>query len=381
MLKKIFKVFLLIIASIILLIYVSGYSYLFRAARLTYMKGENSSTIDDGKYFPSKIISKGQPKRWPTDDFYNKIKLTNSLKKHLEETETTAFLVVKNGKIFQEHYWYGYGKYKASNSFSLAKTITVLLLGKAINDGRILNADQNFSDFYPEFSPNDFGKNLTLRNLASMESGLDWKEDYKNPLGPNAALYYGFSLADVVFNKKLITMPGEKFEYQSGATQLLGFAIGRAVGMPLSLYASSMLWKPLGMENDADWSTDDMGIEKTFCCIHSNARDFAKIGYLLLNKGKIDSVPLISESFINEMTTPTEKSDGAYGMGLWINNDYIIPHYYMRGLNGQYVVVIPQYDMIIIRLGKKEGEEKDSKNRPKETELYIAEVLKMMTKN
>ena len=81
------------------------------------------------------------------------------------------------------------------------------------------------------------------------------------------------------------------------------------------------------------------------------------------------------------MTTPTEKSNGAYGMGLWINNDYRIPHYYMRGLNGQYVVVIPQYDMIIIRLGKKEGEEKDSKNRPKETELYIAEVLKMMTKN
>ena len=104
MLKKIFKVFLLVIASIILLIYVSGYSYLFRAARLTYMKGENSSTIDDGKYFPSKIISKGQPKRWPTDDLYNKIKLTNSLKKHLEETETTAFLVVKNGKIFQVSY-------------------------------------------------------------------------------------------------------------------------------------------------------------------------------------------------------------------------------------------------------------------------------------
>ena len=100
-----------------------------------------------------------------------------------------------------------------------------------------------------------------------------------------------------------------------------------------------------------------------------------------VNKGKIDSVPLISENFINEMTTPTEKSDGAYGMGLWINNDYRIPHYYMRGLNGQYVVVIPQYDMIIVRLGKKEGYEKDSKNRPKETELYIDEVLKMMTKN
>ena len=91
MLKKIFKVFLLVIASIILLIYVSGYSYLFRAARLTYMKGENSSTIDDGKYFPSKIISKGQPKRWPTDDFYNKIKLTNSLKNILKKQKRQLF--------------------------------------------------------------------------------------------------------------------------------------------------------------------------------------------------------------------------------------------------------------------------------------------------
>lgn len=381
MLKKIFKVFLIAIAAIILLIYATGYSYLFRGIKLTYLKGENSSTIDDGKYFPSKIISKGQPKPWPTDDFYNKVKLTNSLKKHLEETETTAFLIVKNGKIFQEHYWSGYGKYKASNSFSLAKTITVLLLGKAIDDGRIVNADQSFLDFYPEFNSNDFGKNLTLRNLASMEAGLDWKEDYKNPLGPNAALYYGFSLADVVFTKKLIRNPGTKFEYQSGATQLLGFAIGRAAGMPLSMYASSKLWKPLGMERDAEWSTDDMGIEKSFCCIQSNARDFAKIGYLLLNKGKIDGVPLIGENFINEMTTPTENSNGAYGMGLWINYDYRVPHYYMRGLYGQYVIVIPQFDMVIIRLGKKEGNEKDSKNRPKETELYIDEVLKMMGKN
>jgi len=381
MLKKIFKIVLITVAAIIFLIYVSGYSYLFRGVRLTYLKGETSSTIDDGKYFPSKVISKGQSKPWLTDAAYNKIKLTNTLEKHLKETETTSFLVVKNGKIFQEHYWSGYTRYTASNSFSMAKTITVLLLGKAIDDGRIASPDQNFSDFYPDFNPNEFGKKLTLRDLASMEAGLDWKEDYKNPFGPNAALYYGFSLADVVFTKKLIQNPGHQFEYQSGATQLLGFAVGRAAGMPLSMYASSKFWKPLGMERNAEWSTDDLGVEKSFCCIQSNARDFAKIGYLLLNKGKFDGIPIISENFINEMTTPADNSNGVYGMGLWINDDYKIPHFYMRGLYGQYVIIIPQYDMIIVRLGKKEGNQKDGKNRPKEVELYIDEVLKMITEH
>ncbi|MCD9856472.1 beta-lactamase family protein [Epilithonimonas sp. JDS] len=377
MLKKPLNIFLLAIAGIILTIYISGYNYLFRGVRLTYLRGESSSTIDDGTYFPSHTISKGNSKPWPADLNYNKKSLSPELEKHLKETESVSFLFIQHGKLLQERYWDGYKKNTASNFFSMAKTVTVLLLGKAIDDGRIMNVNQKFSDFYPDFAAKEFGNNLTLRNLATMEAGLDWKENYKNPFSPNAAAYYGFSLADVVFQKNLKQIPGEKFEYQSGATQLLGFAVGRAVGMPLASYASAKLWKPLRMEQNAEWSTDETGIEKTFCCIQSNARDFAKLGSLLLHRGKVDGIPLINETFVDQMLTPTENSNGIYGMGVWTNYDAKIHHYYLRGLHGQYVIVVPEYDMIIVRLGNKEGKTRDSKNRPGEVEFYINEALKL----
>ena len=380
MLKKPLNIFLLIVAAIILAVYISGNSYLFKGIRLTYLRGEISSTIDDGKDFPSRIISKGQSKPWPADINYNKTALSTELENHLKATESVSFLVIQKGKLFQERYWDGYKRTTASNSFSMAKAVTVLLLGKALDDGRILNINQNYSDFYPEYSEKEFGNHLTLKNLASMEAGLDWKEDYKNPFSPNAAAYYGYSLADVVFQKKFKQNPGEKFEYQSGATQLLGFAIGRAVGTSLADYASAKLWKPLGMEQNAQWSTDDSGVEKAFCCIQSNARDFAKLGYLLLNKGRFDNMPIIDERFVDEMVTPTANSNGIYGLGVWTNYDSSIPHYYLRGLYGQYVIVIPKYDMIIVRLGNKEGVHKDSKSRPAEVEFYIREALKMVNK-
>lgn len=379
--QKVIKVVLVILASIILLIYITGYNYLFSAIRLTYLKGETNSTIDDGKNFPSHAISKGISKPWPIDSIYNKKHLSSELEKHLKDTESVSFLLIQHGKILQEHYWDGYKKNTTSNSFSIAKTVTVLLLGKAIDDGRIANINQKFSDFYSDYSEKEFGNNLTLANLASMEAGLDWKEDYNNPFLPTAAAYYGFSLADLVFQRKFKENPGEKFEYQSGATQLLGFAVGRAIGIPLASYASAKLWKPLGMEQKAEWSTDNMGVEKSFCCIQSNARDFAKLGSLLLNKGKFENIPLIDEKFVDQMKTPTTNSNGTYGMGVWTNYDTKIHHYYLRGLYGQYVIIIPEYDMIIVRLGNKESEEKDSKNRPKEVEFYINEALKLVQKN
>lgn len=381
MLKKPLNIFLLIIAGIILLIYITGYNYLFNGIKLTYLSGKTGPTIDDGKDFPSKMISRGNSKPWPLDIKYNKQSLSPILQKHLADTKSVSFLVIQNGKLLQEHYWDGYDKNTLSNSFSMANTITVLLMGKAIDDGRIERINQPFSDFYKEFSDDQFGKNLTLENLASMQAGLDWDNDHKNPFSKNAALYYGFSISDIVFRSKFKNNPGEMFQYQSVTPQLLGFAVGRAVQMPLSIYASAKLWKPLGMEQNAEWSVDGLGIEKSFCCIHSTARDFAKIGSLLLNRGKSNDISWINENFVDQMTIPAENSNGVYGLGIWINNDSKIQHYYMYGLNGQYMIMIPEYDMIIVRLGNEENPEKDSKGRPKEVEFYINESLKFAYNN
>lgn len=235
---KILKYFAVFLAVCIGLSYAFGYDYLFKGVAKTYLRGENSATIDDGKLFTSNIVETKNPKIWIKDSLYNKQKLAQNILQDLKKSNTTSLLIIKNGKLLHEEYWNGATENTKSNSFSMAKTITVLLLGKAIQDKKIESLDQKYSDFYQNYSTVPFGKNLTLRDLAAMEAGLDWNENYKNPFAPNAKAYYGNSLAEAVFLRGFTQEPGKKFEYQSGATQLLGFALRKAVNQTLSSYLS-----------------------------------------------------------------------------------------------------------------------------------------------
>lgn len=363
------------VAVLIAITYATGYDYLFSGVAKTYLRGENSATIDDGTLFPSHVIVADNAKPWRKDSAYNVKKIPEKLRENLEKTNTASLIVIKNGKILHEEYWDDHNYKSRTNSFSMAKAVTVLLLGAAIDDKKIESENQNFSDFYPDFSPNNFGSLLTLRDLAAMQSGLEWDENYKNPLSPNAKAYYGNSLSDAVFNRNLKEKPGQNFEYQSGNTQLLGFAIRKAVQLPLASYASKKLWIPLGMEQNANWTTDEVGMEKTFCCIHSNSRDFAKLGLLLLNKGKVDSAQIISEKFIEKMITPTKQSHNIYGLGIWTDYDAKYPHYFYRGILGQYIIVVPEKNLVIVRTGSDNNIELSKRGLPSQVEFIVNEVV------
>ena len=376
MLKKILKVFLIGLAALIALAYAFGYSYLFKAVSKTYLRGETSATIDDGKNFPSHVIEKGQTKIWEKDSLYNKKALPKALKEDLKNTNTRSFLVIKDHKIIQEHYWQNGSEKKQTNSFSMAKAITVLLVQKAIEEKKMKSWHQPFYDYFQNYENVEFGKYLTLRDLATMEAGLNWTENYNNPFLQNAKAYYGKSLEEAVFLRGFKEKPGTKFEYQSGATQLLGFALRKSMNKTVAEYASEKLWKPLGMEQNAEWSTDEFGMEKTFCCIHSNSRDYAKLGQLFLDEGKVGETQIISSEFLEEMKTPTKHSNGVYGMGLWINNDVPIKHYFYSGLYGQFIIIIPEQKMIIVRTGMSKKQPKDTKGRPKHVAFLVEEVSK-----
>ena len=372
---KFLKYFFGTIAAIIAVTYILGYGYLFNGISKTYLKGETSATIDDGNYFPSHPLLAENPKPWTKDSLYNTIKLPTSVLEDVRKTETAALVIIKNGKLLHEEYFNGYTAQSKTNSFSMAKTVTALLLGAAIDEGKIKSENEKLSTFYPNYENVPFGNKVTLKNLATMEAGLNWDEAYYNPFGPNAKAYYGKSLAEAALRKGFKEEPGKKFEYQSGATQVLGFAIRKAVNMPLSVYATQKLWSPLGMEQNASWTTDENGMEKNFCCIHSNARDYAKLGQLLLNNGKVDSVQIISKEYLSRMLTPTKESNGAYGYSIWINNDAKYKHYYFWGILGQYIIVIPEKNMVIVRTGNNENIISDAKGRPTQVEFLVNEIV------
>lgn len=366
------------LAVLIALSYSFGYDYIYRAIAKTYLRGETSAFITDGNLFPSHLVARGTPMPWPKAKDYNRKKLPEPLQNDLKKTKTTAFVVVKNGQLLHEEYWDTGSAAGESNSFSMAKTITVMLLGEAISDKRIKNENQFYSAFYSNYANIHYGNKLTLKHLASMEAGLNWEENYTNPFLPNAKAYFGKSLSEATFRKGFKVTPGTEFEYQSGATQLLGFAIRKATNVPLANYLSKKIWAPLGMEQNARWSVDDNGMEKTFCCLHSNARDFAKLGQLLLDDGKSENIQVLDSAWVNKMRTPTTLSKGAYGMGLWINNDNPIKHYYFWGLYGQYIIVIPEKQMIIVRLGEFKNQPKDAKGRPEQVAFLVNEVAKSL---
>ncbi len=374
--QKILKYFAIFLAVCIGLSYAFGYDYLFKGIAKTYLRGENSATIDDAKLFPSNIIEAKNPKPWQKDSLYNKQKLAKNILQDVEKSNTTSLLIIKNGKLLHEEYWNNANENTKTNSFSMAKTMTVLLLGEAIEDGKIESLDQKYSAFYENYANVAFGKNLTLRDLAAMEAGLNWTENYKNPFSPNAKAYYGNSLAEAVFLRGFKEEPGKKFEYQSGATQLLGFAIRKSTNETLSSYLSKKIWTPIGMEQNAIWSTDENNMEKTFCCISSISRDFAKIGQLFLDNGKVDSLQIINPNFLQQMLQPNPNSGNTYGLGTWLNYENTIPHYFLWGLQGQYIIVIPSKRMIIVRTGSYKDQPKNDKGRPDQVKFLVNEIAK-----
>lgn len=373
----IYFVTFIVIAAV--LFYLLGYSYIFNGISKTYLKGKMSAHIDDGKFFSYNVIAARNPISWEKHPEYNKKSLPKNIVESLNHSNTASFLVVKSGKIIHEQYWNGYNELSKTNSFSMAKAVTVMLLGKAIEEGKINSIDNKFSDYFPEFKNKELAEHLTLKNLAQMESGLNWEENYKNPFLPNAKAYYGRSLIKATFSRTFKHQPGKRFEYQSGSTQLLGFAVRKAVNQTLASYLSEKIWIPLGMEQDAEWSTDESGMEKTYCCIHATTRDFAKLGQLFLNNGKAGEKQILNLDFINQMRTPTKKSEEIYGMGFWINYDNPIKHYYFLGLQGQYIIMVPEHDMVIVRTGSFNNLPKNDRGRPDQVKFLVNETVQLFT--
>ncbi|MGB0918405.1 MAG: serine hydrolase domain-containing protein, partial [Flavobacteriales bacterium] len=280
---------------------------------------------------------------------YNEKELSERLRTSLEETQSVAFLMAKGGELVYEEYWDDYSEASRSNSFSMAKSITTMLVQSAIQDGHIESWDEKAAKYLPELK-GEFAEDLTLRHLSTMTAGLDFNEHYTNPFDITAKLYYGPDVANLMFEEVLVHEKPGSFEYQSGATQLLGLCVMRATEMPLATFASEKLWKPLGAKHSAEWHLDNEdGKELAFCCFNSNARDFARFGQMMLQKGNYNGNQILDSAFVEMATVPFDVP--FYGHSFWIDDSYGTHIFYQRGILGQYIIVIPEHDLVVVRLG------------------------------
>lgn len=364
-------------AFLIALLYITDHAYILKGIRVVYFTGHSTAFIDDHSYFENEeIAASSNPQPWPEHKKLGTLSATETLSETNKELGTVAFLIIKNDSLIYETYAENYGVTSQTNSFSMAKSITSALLGKAIQDGFIKNSTQPVSDFYPQFS----GSGMTVGDLSSMSSGLNWDESYINPFGITARAYYDDDLAATMLTLKGVDTPGKVFKYLSGNTELLAMVIQKATQKPLATYLSESFWQPMGFEQPALWQVDDNEhrLVKAYCCISSNARDFARFGKLYKDRGVWNGKQLLDTGFVSRSVHPRFEASPEYGYGFWLSNYKDKEIFVMRGILGQYVITIPEDDLIIVRLGHQINRTRID-NFTTDFYIYVDEAYKMLT--
>lgn len=384
--KRFFKWFLIILLVLNLFIILSGNTHIYKGLQHTYFKGRSGPSPTEYTIFENNEIKAGKELPWAKDKNYNKLKLSDEARKELEAFKSMAFLVIKNDSLLYEEYWDEGAKGSVTNSFSMAKTFVSVLVGIAIGEGKIKDVEQPVGDFIPEFKTGENAQ-IKIKHLLTMSSGIDFDEDYVSPFAYPAKAYYGTDIRTLTMKYKAAEAPGKFFRYLSGNTELLAFVLEKATGKSISQYASEKLWIPVGASKSAYWSLDHKGgVEKAYCCFNSNARDFARIGSLYMHNGNWHGKQIVPAAYVQNSIVPANlldeenKPNDRYGYSWWML-DYKGMHiYYARGILGQYVVAIPEKNILFVRLGYMRSKEKIN-DHPKDLYTYIDAALDLDQKN
>ncbi|MFT4686016.1 MAG: CubicO group peptidase (beta-lactamase class C family) [Neolewinella sp.] len=370
----------------------------------------NFANITDHQFFPNSDIATGEEiwrfaeskenpleKMRLTPDKKGKMSLTEYLR---DETRTTAFMVIRNDTILYEQYFQGYAQRDISTFFSVSKSITSLMVGIAVDEGLIKDINDPITAYIPELREADpMFKNLTVRHLLDMRSGLDYKESYSNPFADMAKLYYGHNQLKQLSKLGFKYEPGTVHQYQSASTALLGIMVEKVSGMDMGKYLEQKVWQPMGMEFPAKWSLDDKHNRsaKGYAGVAATARDLAKIGRLYLKGGDWNGQQIISADWVKASVTPNLENGNYqyqwYGIGnvaqrggqelvfpdslsaVAAADTFRIAHtlvdekersepatyhihlatdeFYAQGILGQILYVDPSSNVIVVRLGEK----------------------------
>jgi CubicO group peptidase (beta-lactamase class C family) len=337
------------------------------------------SDYKDHEKFPARTIHNGPSvsrfDKLPADNRYaSQIEAiardTNngeSLEEYLDASGTTAFLVIHDDRLLYERYFDGYDESSIHTSFSMAKSFASALVGIAIDEGHINSVNEPITNYIPELLEKDERfESITIRHLLTMSSGIKYEEGGDLPWSEEAddtKTYYATDLRKLALeNSRIEGKPGEYFEYNNYNPLLIGMILERATGMSVSRYLQQKLWKPMGMEADGSWSLDstENGFEKMESGVNARARDFARFGMLFAEEGNWEGRQLISRGWVEESTRADTSTDPSqdYQYFWWVNTpEGESYHFSARGNYGQYIYVAPEKDLVIVRLGKEEGEQ------------------------
>jgi len=294
-----------------------------------------------------------------------------SAMEYSEKTESHALLIFHKEALVFEHYFPGYSKKHITSTASMHKSVLALLIGIAIDQGFIKNVDQPASDFLTEWAEDKRSK-ITIRQMLQQSSGIDYPEFSFHPLGEWNEMVVGDNVLKITLNQAAEKQPDTEFAYNGINPQNLGLLLQRATGQRYSSYLSENLWQYIAEENAYVILDSEVNkMPRMFCCLDAIAKDWLRVGILLLNKGKLGDNQIVPKSWVEEMISPSPLNPN-YGFLTWLgtthqenriynnkstatafhsepffDNDVI----YFDGFGGQRVYIIPSKDLVIVRTG------------------------------
>src|SRR5215470_10266578 len=295
-----------------------------------------------------------------------------TLDDYLSRNPTTGLLIARGDTIFVERYQYGRTNRHRFTSFSMAKTVTAMLIGIAIDEGRIRSVDDVSAAYVPALAGTEYGR-TSLRHLLQMSSGVRFNEDCRQDSVSSDLLQFildtymglGPGGVDAVtsFNER-VRPAGTKFSYSSVETFVLGLVLTSAIGRPIAEYLEQKIWQPIGAEADATWLIDNSGQEVTACCLNAVLRDYARLGLLLAHDGNWRGRQIIPAAWVLEATTVhsdqphlwpgTATPNEGYGYQTWI-----LPGerrmFMLWGAQGQRIYVDPGSKLVMVNTAVQEG--------------------------
>jgi CubicO group peptidase (beta-lactamase class C family) len=288
-------------------------------------------------------------------------KRNTSIDEYIRDNCVIGLMILKDGRIVHETYTHGWDKGTAILSASTSKTILSLLVGIAANEGK-LSLNSRVQEIFPEYSRSAFGP-ITIKNLLQMTSGVTekigiepvsgstWKGKEIDPFGnPSKSIYQTLlekNLSDVNSEQ------GTHFEYANINSALLGLLVRKAVGKTATDYLQEKIWEPVGAEQNAHWVTNSWGEEAVGGDFLATLRDYAKLGLLIMNMGKVGGEQVVPSTWIQQMTTlrkdrPQPKDPPFYGLHVWLPV-FRPGSSQMIGVSGQYIYVDPRAKIVILQ--------------------------------
>lgn len=317
---------------------------------------------------PTRQVSKSQnfyPFRYDLLDLSNlKYKFKGeefSLEDFIQTFKIAGLIVIRNGVILYESYDFGNDETTKWVSFSVTKSVTSMLLGAAIKDGHIKSVEDKVTIYLPQLLNSNY-QDVSIKQVLQMSSGIDWNEDYEDPLSDVniAGALNSLNLYEYLNNLNKKSSAGNEFNYNTGETNLIGGIVRAAIGDNLSNYLEKKIWKPFGMEFNAYWVIDtDYEQELGGCCLNATLRDYARLGMFAMNNGKLNNgVEILPKNWMKDSTTPS-RNNSYYGYQWWLDGP-AYQSFYADGIFGQFIWIDPVSKTVVAMHAARDRADVDS---------------------